>query len=325
MALDVRVLGRRGQDNAVLVTVDTGQHVSRLLMDCGTGIMPRIPYADSCGIHHLLFSHYHMDHVAGFDGYFRRHYDRSDFPNHIWGPPGTAEIMGHRFRGWVWNLIGDRQATWLSHDIHGDRVQCTRHELAEAFLVAHGEEDSPGSPLIRGVGYEVHAITLDHGIPSIGYVVREETKANVDTSQLQSLGLKPGPWLRAMHTESTVLIDGVERDSAELRELLLRHTPGQSMAFLTDFIAESPAEQERIAAELGQVDTLICECQYASADAELAQRNRHMTARWVGQLAARAQPGELVLTHFSDRYHPKQWDEMVAEVARIFPNVRAVE
>jgi ribonuclease Z len=325
MALELRVIGKRGQDTAVLVTVDTGQHISRLLLDCGNGIIPRIPYADSSGIQHLLFSHYHMDHVAGFDGYFRRHYDRADFINHIWGPPGTGVIMGHRFQGFVWNLIGDRQSTWLCHDIHASEVTTLRHELAEAFTQAHDEGSCERSPLIQGVGFQVQAITLDHGIPSIGYVIREEDRVNVDVPKLKELGLKPGPWLRLMQTEQSVEIDGSTRDAAELREQLLLRSKGQSMAFLTDFIAEDQAEQQRIANQLGHVDTLICECQYAAEDAELARKNSHMTSEWVGQLAAEAQPGRLLLTHFSDRYPPKIWDEMVGEVRRHFAKAEAAE
>ena len=321
MALDIRILGRQGADNAVLVNISTGQQNSRLLMDCGEGTVSSLSMAESSGIDHVLFSHYHMDHIAGFDSFFRRHYDRSDRVNHLWGPPGTIEIMGHRFRSFVWNLIGTRQSTWLCHDIHTDRVDTTRYELAEAFKKAHVEAgDATPTTLFRGPGYQVSALTLDHGIPSIGYLVREDDRLNVDVAQLQSLGLKPGPWLKTLPTDQVSIIDGKQRDSEALRQQLLKQTPGESMAFLTDFIAEDENERERIAAIIRGVSTLVCECQYRAADIELARRNNHMTTELVGMLAKAAAPGRLLLTHFSERYQPHEWREMEEEVQCCFPN-----
>jgi len=324
MAIEIRILGTRGADNAVLVTINTGQHISRLLMDCGENTVSELTLSESGQIDHVLFSHFHMDHVAGFDVFFRRHYDRADRLNHIWGPPGTGEIMGHRFRGFVWNLIGDRRSTWLSHDIGKEHVTTVRHELAEAFAQAHAEESNAAPGLLfQGPGYHVEALALSHGIASIGYVVREADRFNVDTGKLKELGLKPGPWLKTLATDDTSLIDGIPYQAEPLRQALLIRNPGDSMAFLTDFIAEGD-ELNRIAERIHGVGTLVCECQYRAADAELARRNFHMTTTWVAQLAEQASPQRLLLTHFSERYTPEEWDDMVAEVRARFPNVQAV-
>src|SRR5437763_14918027 len=106
MSLSFQVLGDAGRDNALLVLIDGGRSVSRLLFDCGEGCLDQAPFADTLAIDHLFFSHLHMDHVAGFDSFFRRTYNRTDRPNHVWGPPGTADILHHRFRGFLWNLAG---------------------------------------------------------------------------------------------------------------------------------------------------------------------------------------------------------------------------
>lgn len=321
MAISIRILGERGADNALLVTVDTGQHASALLMDCGENTVSQLTFAESSQIDHVLFTHYHMDHVAGFDSFFRRHYDRSDRVNHIWGPPGTGEIMGHRFRSFTWNLVAGRHATWASHDIGLDHVTAMRHELEEGFAVAHPHAtDAKPELLFKGAGFHVEAITLDHGIPSIGYVVREAERTNVDVSKLHELGLKPGKWLKTLPTDEVCDIDGVRHVAAALREKLLVRTPGDSMAFLTDFIAEG-AEQDRIADRLRGVGTLVCECQYRATDAELARKNRHMTTQWVGELAAKIAPASVLLTHFSERYGAEAWEEMVAEVQACCPAV----
>ena len=314
MAIETRILGKRGKDNAVLVTVNTGRQISRLLLDCGENTASELSFAESSSIDHVLFSHFHMDHVAGFDGFFRRHYDRSDRVNEIWGPPGTMELMGHRFRGFVWNLVGDRKASWLCHDIGTDAVSSARFELAEAFAQTHPME-SKATPefLCEGPGYRVESLRLNHGIPSIGYVVREPERFNIDPHALASMGLKPGAWLKTLATDTECDIDGVMRDAAPLREALVVRSSGDSVAFLTDFMAEGE-ELHRIAERIKGVGTLVCECQYCAEDEELARRNFHMTTSWVGQLAALAEPKRLLLTHFSERYSPEQWLQMEDEV-----------
>ena len=87
MSLSFQVLGRAGRDNALLVTVDAGQSVSKLLFDCGDGGLWQLPFGEIQTIDHLCFSHLHMDHVTGFDAFFRCIYGRTDRPNHAWGPP----------------------------------------------------------------------------------------------------------------------------------------------------------------------------------------------------------------------------------------------
>ena len=133
MTLSYQVLGNPGRDNALLVTVDTGQAVSRLLFDCGEDCLAAVPFGDVLEIDHLCFSHLHMDHVAGFDSYFRCLYPRTAKGNDVWGPPGTAAILRHRFQGFLWNLVANQQATWRVYELHSDHIESFRFELAEAF------------------------------------------------------------------------------------------------------------------------------------------------------------------------------------------------
>ena len=111
MSIVFRVLGQAGRDNALLVQVDSGQAVERLLFDCGEGCLSELSFAEVTSIDHLFFSHLHMDHVGGFDSFFRCTFNRDTRPNHIWGPPETARIMQHRFEGFLWNLHEQMSAT----------------------------------------------------------------------------------------------------------------------------------------------------------------------------------------------------------------------
>src|SRR5215468_12414342 len=170
MSITFRILGTAGRDNALLVKVDSGQAIERLLFDCGDGCLSELAFADILAIDHLFFSHLHMDHVGGFDSFFRCTFSRNTKPNRIWGPPETARILQHRFQGFLWNLHEEMSATWLVSDIHLDRIRTTRFELQEAFSVAHDEGVQPYErTLVESAGFVVEAVTMDHRTPTLAY------------------------------------------------------------------------------------------------------------------------------------------------------------
>lgn len=325
MRLSIQVLGNAGRDNALLVTVDTGQAVNKLLFDCGDGCLWQLPFGAVQEIDHLFFSHLHMDHVSGFDTFFRCTFNRTTKENHIWGPPRTAAILHHRFQGFMWNLVGGQQATWRVHELNASRVETHRFELAQTFAHDHNEgEQTCDGTILRGPGYSVEALLMEHGTPSVAYVVRESHRANIDAGKLAQLGLRPGPWLqtvrgpRADESES-IVVDGTPRSVKALQELLLTETAGDSVAYLTDFLLDEAA-LDRLANALRGVGTVVCESQYQHADVELATRNHHMTATQVATLAKRAGVGRLVLFHLSDRYQPDQWRQLLTEAQSVFPS-----
>ncbi len=329
MSITFQVLGDAGRDNALFVRLDSGQAIDRLLFDCGGGCPDALPHAEVQAIDHLCFSHLHMDHVAGFDTFFRSNYDRAAKPNVLWGPPETGRILHGRLRGYWWNLNAGRQGVWRVNDIHPEHVQSWRFELAEAFQYRHDAGRLPRTAvLFDGGAYTVAALALEHQGPSLAYLVREKTRSNIDPGKLVNLGLQPGPWLKELKEpapgQTTVDVDGGARPIADLRAALLSETAGESIAYLTDFLLDDVA-LERLVPWLHGCTTVVCECQYRAADAELARRNFHMAAPQVAELARRANVGALVLFHVSDRYTASEWLELLAEARAVFPATRFPE
>lgn len=101
-------------------------------------------------------------------------------------------------------------------------------------------------------------------------------------------------------------------------------TPGESLAYLTDFGLDGPAE-DRLVEMLQGCQTIICENNFRDVDRELAERSRHMVSTDVTRLAARANASRLVLFHLSDRYTPVEWLEQLAEVQAVFPQTQFPE
>jgi ribonuclease Z len=327
VSISFQVLGQPGRDNALFVKVDTGQAQTRFLFDCGDGCPHQIGPSEVREVDHLCFSHLHMDHVAGFDLFFRVNFDRTSKPNRVWVPHGSAEVIGHRFRGFMWNLVDEKQkGEWLVSEIGPDTVRGTMVLAREAFRTPHPQPDWPRAnrTIIEGEGYCVEAVLLDHGTPSVGYVVREYARVNVDTDKLFAKGFAPGPWVKRLRGPvalpgETVTINGTEHPLGALQGELLVTTPGDSIAYLTDF-RMTPATSELLAEALRGVNTVVCECQYSAADVALAEAVKHSTAPEVGAMAARAGIGKLILFHFSDRYDAANRRSMLEEARSIFAN-----
>lgn len=329
MSISFQVLGDMGRDNALHVALDSGKTVERLMFDCGEGCSTALSVGERQAVDHLFFSHLHMDHVAGFDGFFRCTYGRTAPANQIWGPPGTAAAMQHRFQGFLWNLHDGMEPTsWRVTDIHPTRLHTLRSELSEAFAISHDEGTQPHDGVIwGGVGATVRAFALNHHTTSMAYRVDERPRINFDMARMQDLGLRPGPWLKQVRPDGAatpadeILINGTVWRTADLREKLMVETPGDSIAYLTDFLLDQPT-LDLLLPGLQGCRTLVCDCQYRHADLELAQKHRHMTARLAGELAKQVGAQELVLIHLSERYSAAEWLAMRDEARAVFPAAR---
>ena len=316
------ILGIPGDDNALFIKVESGQETYRLLFDCGDCLR----FAETTELRateHLFFSHLHMDHVAGFDGFFRLNFNRRA-PVYIWGPPETGRIIHHRTQGFMWNYKGQR-GTWLVGDIHQEEIQQIRLTTRDGFECVQGTTTWPFEGVVLETpDFTVRAIHLDHRTPSVGYLIREKPRLNLDKDKLKASGLPPGPWLQDLKEGrlEEAAKRGPEGVSPErLRADLLTETPGESLAYLTDFgmVGETEA---RLAEFLRGCDTLVCESHYRHEDLDLATQRYHLTSVQVAMLAARAEVGELVLIHVSDRYQAQGWGRLLVEAREIFPNTR---
>jgi ribonuclease Z len=325
MAIRFRVLGAAGRDNALHVEIDSGHTVHRLLFDCGEGCLSSLAPADVMAIDDVFFSHFHMDHIAGFDGFFRMNFAREGDSNRIWGPPGTGKILHHRFRSYLWNLHEKLTATWRVSDIGETEIKTWRHELPEAFETAHEEPIviRDGHLLLDEADFTVEAMALDHLTASMAYKVTEKTRWNIDPQRLAALGLKPGPWLKSFKNRIALPDDAIVegRPAGDLRAELLVPAPGDSIAYLTDFLLDETASA-KLRPWLGGCRHLVCESQYRAADLDLARKNYHMTSTQVASLACDAGVEDLVLFHVSSRYLHEERLALLEEAREIFPAAR---
>lgn len=326
MTIEWHILGAAGHDNALFVKINRGTAIYRLLCDCGEVGLAGLPHTDLQALDHLLLSHLHIDHISGFDTLFRRTFNRAEPPNQVWGPPATAQIIQHRLQGFMWNLQHELVGTWLVHDIGPTQIDAWRFAAAEGFALAHpyAAWSHHAGRIMTTDDFTVTAVTLDHLTPSIGYIIREPPRRNIDPARLGATGLPPGPWLQQVKAPPTdvaptLTLAGQVYDLADLRARLLVETPGDSLAYLTDFRLDA-ATLSRLVPALRGCTTLVCESQYRHADLPLAERAYHLTNRQAAELARAAEVGQLVLMHISERYPLEEYPAILEEARAIFPH-----
>ncbi len=325
MSIEYQVLGRIFLDNALWVRIQTGQSIHRLLFDCGESVLYNINNSELQNTEHLFFSHCHMDHIAGFDTFCRLNYNRPNIPVCVWGPQDITHVISHRLQGFTWNLISEQPGRWQIHEIKKDEIQETNFYTSEAFSKSHYEKKySWNKKIFIHPNYEISAILLNHGISSIGYIISEPLRWNIDKDILQELKLSPGPWLNLLKDynnsgDQKIVIENNTYSFKELRQKLLKSTPGETLAYLTDFVCEENT-QEYLADVIPHHATIICESQYRHQDLELAKKNFHLTSIQAAQLAKRVSADKLILFHISQRYNITEALELLNDSKNIFPS-----
>lgn len=320
--LTYRVLGNPGEDNALFVRIDGGKRISRLLFDCGESCAASLGMDELLGLDAVFFSHLHMDHVAGFDTYVRARYGQPK-ANHLYGPVGTGRILQHRLQGYLWNLAAVESSSWWIHDVKGALLHSVRLSGTDHFSeVMECKTTLRSGPLLDHPDFTVEEIQLDHRTTSLGFKLQQKPRTNINPEALAALSLSPGPWLKRLTEETTsedsTTVLAQHRTVAELRALLLEVTLGKSIAYLTDFRLW-PETLEALGKFLQGSDVILCETQYLSQDAALAEKHYHLTAMQAAQIARVAGAKRLELIHQSSRYLPTQLPQFLEEARSIFP------
>lgn len=325
MSIFYQILGKPFRDNALLVRIDTGNSHFRFLFDCGEAVLSGVGLSEIQANDEVFFSHFHTDHIAGFDSFIRANYDRTTKKVRVWGPKDTLRVLSHRLQGFTWNLVQNSTAIWEIKEIQEKSLHSATFYTSEGFFNMHDCYTEPWEEVIlSSPWFKIKAIPLHHGIPSMGYLVEEKTRWNIDKEKISLLGLPPGPWLKEVkeYSESSqekyISIQGKEYSLKELNESLLISTPGESIAYLTDFIMDANT-QEKLLKFLPKGCTLVCESQYLREDRELAQKNYHLTSEDAAWIAKNAEAKKLILVHFSQRYEISQVKKLLEDARNIFP------
>lgn len=156
----------------------------------------------------------------------------------------------------------------------------------------------------RGDGFTIEAKPVDHTVPSLTFrVIEDDRPGRLDPERATAAGIPRGPMWHELQLACDPRVCGPP-------------VKGRSVAYVSDSRPCAAAVQLAAGA-----DVLIHEATYAEDMAEEAHARGHSTAADAAAVAARAQVGRLILTHFSPRYGDVT--PLVTEARELFPRTDA--
>ncbi|MEY9212058.1 ribonuclease Z [Thermobifida halotolerans] len=256
-----------------------------ILFDPGEGTQRQMRHAGLAAhdITRICVTHFHGDHSLGLPGVVQRiARDRVDHPVRV-AYPGQAQAYWERLR---------HATSFVDTDV------VEAQPVAGQEAVVAGEED-----------LVVTALPLHHSIPTYGYRIAEPDSVRMLADRLAERGIR-GPAVGRLKAEGFVV------DAAGRRVELADHSvPRRGQVFA--FVMDTGLCDNAIRLAEG-ADLLVIEATFLDADADLAERYRHLTAAQAGYVAARAGVRRVVLTHISERYGSDDDARFVAEAAEHF-------
>ena len=158
-------------------------------------------------------------------------------------------------------------------------------------------------------GYKIHAFRVQHNVVCYGYTLEIERAGRFDVDRAKEAQIPQKFWSRLQKGE--IIEDGGRTLTPDM--VLGPARKGIRVTYCTD---TRPVPV--IARQAAGADLFICEGMYAEKDKEAkARQYKHMTFYEAAKLAAKADPAEMWLTHFSPSL--VRGDLYMKDVKKIFP------
>ncbi|EHR59855.1 metal-dependent hydrolase, beta-lactamase superfamily III [Saccharomonospora cyanea NA-134] len=286
---------RRRVSNRELIALGTGSQVpsrarnhngyllrwdsAGFLFDPGEGTQRQLTFAGvpASAVTRICLTHFHGDHCLGVPGVVQR-----------LSLDGVARVHAH------YPASGQEYFERLRH-------ASVFHETTELV-----EQPVTGDGVVAGGEFgELSALRLDHPVEAYGYRLAEPDGRAMVPRLLRRHGVQ-GRDVGALLRAGSLAVGGrtvtVEDVSVPRR--------GQKFAFVMD---TRLCDNAFALAE--DADLLVIEATFLEAEADLARRYGHLTARQAARVAQESGVRTLVLTHFSQRYsNMAEFHDQAAEV-----------
>ena len=286
------------EDICFYVTVDNHPHA--YLFDCG---MARYLAPGDCkNIQAVFITHTHIDHFSNFDTLLR-HQLGVNRKITICGPRGLARQVQSRILSYTWNLIRRRSVVYEVRELQDQWMEVYQVYPPRWELKKIEEVRTPERLCFKEAGILVHFAVLDHKIPSIAYLLEEESTVNIG-----EFPFRPGPWIRELkqaHGDGAAdreiaMEDGTSQRAGELFKYLYVKVGGK-FGYAMDHLA-CDANHNKLMELWRGADEVAIEGYFRDCDRGFALRHYHSTVRESGKVARLAGVKKLTLVHHSRRY-----------------------
>ncbi len=237
-----------------------------MLIDCGEGTqvgIRKLGWGFRC-IEDVLLTHFHGDHCTGLAGLLLSLEKAGKTETlHIWGPKGLKRVVEG-----LCVIVPPLGYPVLLHEI------------------------PPEGRELEAIGLQIRAFPVDHGgIPCFGYRMTLPRKNAFSPEKAKALGIPVTAWKKLQDGESVF---------AGAREIRPEEVSGAPRKGITVVFSTDTRPCETLMKYTKGADLLILEGMYADEEKRpQALKNHHMMFSEAAEIAREAEPGALLLTHFS--------------------------
>lgn len=257
------------------------------LIDCGEGTQVQLRNAKAkfSRINHIFISHLHGDHVFGLVGLISTFQLLGrETPLYIFGPKGIQDFIMNQ----------------LKHTESHCGFQLVFTELSQKVSEKIFEDDK----------VEVHTIPLKHRIYTNGYLFKEKPKPR----KLNLAAVQKIPEIETCDYAN--LKQGRDFELADGKIIPNAHLTVDPPASLSYAFCSDTRFKPDIVPLIEKVDLLYHEATFLHELKDLAKKTGHSTALEAAQIAQMAEAKQLILGHFSNRYH--DYNELLEEAKTVF-------
>lgn len=288
--LDVCLLGTGGMmplPYRYLTSMMARYNGQSILIDCGEGtqIAMKEKGWSPKPIDIMCFTHYHADHISGL--------------------PGMLLTMGNAERTSPLLMIGPKG---LERVVNSLRVIAPELPFPIVFKEITQDEER-----FQFEGFHIDAFKVCHNVICYGYRISVERNGKFQVDRAKEQNIPVACWNRLQHGESVEYEGCFYTPDMVMGE----DRRGISVTYCTD--TRPTPLIEKYAAD---TDLLILEGMYGEREKlAKAKEHRHMMFEEAAAIAAKADPRELWLTHYSPSL--TRPEEYMRDVKKIFPRAHA--
>lgn len=242
------------------------------LLDAGEGVQSMLK---RCDVNLMKLNHIFITHIHG---------------DHVFGLFGLLSTMGMLGRERALDIYAPKPMKMVIEN------HCKIFDKGIVYPINIHEVNTKESQLVyENKVITVHTVPLKHSVPTVGYVFREkEPELNIHPFAIDFYNLSIAERVRAKRGEDIQREGGVVIKNSDI--CYKPYSP-RSFAYCSD-----TAYYKQIIQHIKGVNLLLMESTFLSDETLRAKKTGHSTAQQTAQLAAEANVGKLLLTHFSTRY-----------------------
>ncbi len=264
------------------------------MIDCGEGAQIRLRQfkVKISKLNHIFISHLHGDHCFGLIGFI-----------------STMGMMGRKNNLYI--------------HAHSDLEKMLRPQIdyfcqdMSYEVIFNYINPRQNETIFEDRTLKVSTIPLKHGIPCCGFLFEEKEKDRHIIREKINFYKVPVKQLQFIKKgEDFVMEDGTVVPNEQLTK---PGEPAKKYAYCSD-----TAYYEKIIPIIEGADCLYHETTFAETEAERAKTTSHSTAKQAATIAKKANVKQLVISHYSARYHHPE-KVLLEEAKAIFKNTTSSE